>query len=98
VIHRRFYDSAVTRDMLSDCSQGSGAAIVVQFGGTGLRRDLDDFARGLLASGRSVETANVDVAESWWFRSGPRISRHPELDERVGRWVLTQLQPAMEPA
>ncbi|MGH9244218.1 MAG: serine aminopeptidase domain-containing protein [Acidimicrobiales bacterium] len=94
VIHRPLYDSADGHDLLFDLTRAARPTLLVQFGGTGLRADLLAFEQRLAATGWSIDTATFDLAESWWFRSGPRITRHPDLNEVTADWLLTHLDRA----
>ena len=56
-----------------------------------LRPDHRAIVERLRANGASVDTSIVDVEESWWFRSGPKVVLHPELNEQVATWLASRL-------
>ncbi|HEX2699663.1 MAG TPA: alpha/beta hydrolase [Acidimicrobiales bacterium] len=91
VIHRALFDSAAGGGTLDEYDLARRPVLVVQFGGNELRpanRTLRDHLDG---NGAAVETSTVDLQESWWFRSGPRIVLHPELNRLIAGWFVSQV-------
>ena len=91
VIHASLYDSVIEHDALAEFDDISGDVLLVQFQGRELRPDHRGIVERLRANGASVDTSIVDVEESWWFRSGPKVVLHPELNEQVATWLASRL-------
>jgi alpha/beta superfamily hydrolase len=88
VLHRPLYESANNREALSEFDDLANDVLVVQFQGKELRPDHRATMERLRSGGATVDARIVDVEESWWFRSGPRIVLDPELDEVVTTWLV----------
>jgi alpha/beta superfamily hydrolase len=91
VLHRPLYEGAVDFDALAAFDGHAGDALVVQFQGKELRPELRTLTERVRSGGAAVDAVIVDVEESWWFRSGPRIVLDPQLDATVTAWVVDHL-------
>jgi pimeloyl-ACP methyl ester carboxylesterase len=88
VIHSPLYESASEHDALSQLDDIASAALIVQFQGRELKAEHRTTISRLSAGGADVDSIIVDVEESWWFRSGPRIVHNPELNEMITAWLV----------
>jgi pimeloyl-ACP methyl ester carboxylesterase len=95
VLHRPLYESTDNREALAEFDGLTGDVLVVQFQGKEVRPDLRTTTERLRSGGAAVDTRIVDVEESWWFRSGPRIVLDPELDEVVTTWLVEHLSRSL---
>ncbi len=93
VIHLPLYESASDHDALAELADVRGDVLLVQFQGKELKPEHRATAERLTSTGAAVDTRIVDVEESWWFRSGPRIVLHPELNDMVATWLLDHVSP-----
>lgn len=91
VIHAPLYDSVIEHDGLVEFDGIAGDVLLVQFQGRELRPDHRAIVERLRENGATVDTSIVDVEESWWFRSGPKVVLHPELNDRVTTWLASRL-------
>lgn len=94
VIYRPFYDTAVERPALEFLQGSPRPALLVQFGGRQLRAEYRSLERELTTRRWSVETATIDLTESWWFRAAPRVLVHEELNRLTDAWIQRCLSPA----
>ncbi len=93
VVYRDFYTSAMSFDPVSLAKPATRPALIVQFTENDLRPDLSTMVDGLGALGWHVETEQVAIAESWWFRTMGRLVDRGTLEDllttRVSGWSAT---------
>jgi pimeloyl-ACP methyl ester carboxylesterase len=91
VIHPALYESTADEDAVKLLvGLRPHPALVLQFGGTGTRPAIRDLEEQLSGAGWSIESAVIDLQESWWFRAGRRLLTHPQLNESIAAWLPRQ--------
>jgi pimeloyl-ACP methyl ester carboxylesterase len=93
IVHRALYDSTLARDPCTMFSGTPRPVLLVQFGGREPRDDHRALCARLRAEGWTIDVRVIDLVESWWFRTGPRVALHEELNETVADWLDQHVRP-----
>lgn len=66
-VHKPFYDDVVARDLVSELGSSPRPLLLIQLGGTELRKDNQSAVDTWTEQGFEVTTHVLPTKESWWF-------------------------------